>query len=176
MNVDRIYKLHEIFRERRTPASTQSLMDRLQCSRSTLHRAIERLRNMGAPILNTPGRGYFYDRRADAFELPGMWLRADELEALLVMDCLLERLEPGLLKHRIGPIKTRLRQHLASVVPGTQQFPLTESVFCQRMPGGLRPIAWRILSWRLLSGSNWPSLMPAGLRETSPSAPFLLSG
>lgn len=52
-----------------------------------------------------------------------MWLRADELEALLVMDCLLERLEPGLLKHRIGPIRTRLRQHLASVVPGTQQFP-----------------------------------------------------
>lgn len=67
------------------PVSTQQLMEELDCSRSTLHRTVVRLRDSyGAPVLNSPGRGYFYDRSADSFELPGLWFRADELEALLV--------------------------------------------------------------------------------------------
>ena len=123
VNVDRIYALHQIFRARRTPISTQALQGRLECSRSTLQRAFDHLRNLGAPLSNMPGRGYFYDRTADAFELPGVWLRADELEALLVMDRLLERLEPGLLRPRIGPIRGRLHQYLDSAVPGLQRFP-----------------------------------------------------
>ena len=98
-------------------------MRRLECSRSTLHRAMERLRILGAPVTNVPGEGYFYDRTADAFELPGMWFRADELEALLVMDRLLERLEPGVLTSRIGPIRARLQRQLKSAVPGPRRFP-----------------------------------------------------
>lgn len=123
VNIDRIYKLHQIFRVRRTPISTQTLTDRLECSRSTLHRALEHLRNLGAPVSNLPGRGYFYDRESDAFELPGVWLRADEVEALLVMDMLLERLEPGLLQRQVEPIRGRLQQHLDSSVPGLGRFP-----------------------------------------------------
>lgn len=123
MNFDRTYKLHQIFRIRRTPISTQSLMDRLECSRSTLHRALEHLRNLGAPISNSPGRGYLYDRNSDAFELPGVWFRADEVEALLVMDMLLEGLEPGLLQQQVEPIRTRLQKHLDSAVPGLGKFP-----------------------------------------------------
>ena len=123
MNFNRIYELHQILRARRTPASTQILLERLECSRSTLHRALAHLRNLGAPISNLPGRGYFYDRKSDAFELPGVWLRADEVEALLVMDMLLERLEPGLLQRQVEPIRTRLQQHLDSAVPGLGGFP-----------------------------------------------------
>ena len=123
MNINRIYKLHQILRTRRTPTSTQTLMDRLECSRSTLHRSLEHLRNLGAPISTLPGRGYFYDRESDAFELPGVWLRADEVEALLVMDLLLGSLEPGLLQRQVEPIRVRLQQHLDSAVPSLARFP-----------------------------------------------------
>lgn len=97
-HLERMYALHQTLRVRRHPAPTSELMDLLECSRSTLHRTIGHMRDyLGAPILNTPGRGYFYDKAAGKFELPGLWFRRGELEALLVMDHLLEGVQPGIL-------------------------------------------------------------------------------
>ena len=62
----------------------------------------------GAPILNTPGRRYFYDKGARTFELPGLWLRRDELEAPLVMDHLLKSVQPGMLRRYVDPLRSRL--------------------------------------------------------------------
>lgn len=62
-----------------------------------------------ATFVNAPGRGWFYDREAGAFELPGPWFRRDELEALLVMDELLSRVQPGLLEELIAPVRGRFR-------------------------------------------------------------------
>ena len=99
-------------------------MDELDCSRSTLHRTIARLRDsLGAPILNSPGRGYFYDRSAESFQLPGLWFRADELEALLVMDDLLETVQPGVLHAQLGPLRNRVEQLLDQGVQGRGSFP-----------------------------------------------------
>ncbi len=79
--------LHRVLDSRRHPASAGDLMAELDRSRSTLFRTLGMLRDrLGAPIANAPGRGWFYDRHAGTFELPGLWLRRDELEALLVMD------------------------------------------------------------------------------------------
>ena len=125
MNIDRVYSLHQIFRARRRPVSTAELMEKLGCSRSTLHRTIEYLRDrLCAPIDNVSGSGYFYDQSAETYELPGIWFRPDELEALLVMDHLLHKVQPGLLNERISPLRGRLKEILAAGVPKRREFPM----------------------------------------------------
>ena len=122
---ERMYSLHQTLRDRRYPASTGDLMELLECSRSTLHRTISHMRDfLGAPILNTPGRGYFYDKEAQTFELPGLWFRRDELEALLVMDHLLESVQPGMLRRYVAPLRARLTRILDAGVSGRQRFPM----------------------------------------------------
>lgn len=116
--------LHRVLDSRRHPASAGDLMAELECSRSTLFRTIGMLRDhLGAPIANAPGRGWFYDREAGGFELPGLWFRRDELEALLVMDELLSRVQPGLLEDIIAPLRSRFRAILDRGSRRGERFP-----------------------------------------------------
>jgi len=49
---DRIFQLHNVLSHRRTPISGEELMARLDCSKATLHRIINALRDaLGAPIV-----------------------------------------------------------------------------------------------------------------------------
>lgn len=122
--VARTYALHRVLSARRHPVSTSALMDELECSRSTLHRTLTHLIDvLGAPILNAPGRGYFYDLSAGSFELPGLWFRADELEALLVMEHLLETVQPGILHEHIGPLRDKVKNLLDRGVKNREPFP-----------------------------------------------------
>ena len=73
--------------------------------------------------MNVPGRGYFYDRSAGKFELPGLWFRADELEALLVMDHLLRTVQPGVLSPHLDPLRKKVKEILDLGLPGRQPFP-----------------------------------------------------
>ena len=99
-------------------------MDELECSRSTLHRTIVHLRDvLGAPVINAHGSGYLYDRGAGKFELPGLWFRADELEALLVMEHLLETVQPGMLDEHMRPLREKVRELLDRGVQGRTPFP-----------------------------------------------------
>jgi len=114
----RVIKLHEALQGRRTPLAVDDLCDRLGCSRASAYRTISRLRDeFGAPILSVPGRGFFYDRSAQRFELPGLWLNADEMHALIAMDALIENLEPGFLKEHISPLRDRITELLAQASP-----------------------------------------------------------
>ncbi len=116
--------LHRVLDSRRHPASAGDLMAELECSRSTLFRTIRMLRDhLGAPLANAPGRGWFYDREAGGFELPGLWFRRDELEALLVMDELLSRVQPGLLEDIIAPLRSRFRAILDRGSRRGERFP-----------------------------------------------------
>ncbi len=120
----RAYALDRVLRARRYPVATDDLLEQLKCSRSTLHRTMNQMRDLfGAPIVNVPGRGYFYDRTAEAFELPGLWFGRGELEALLIMGHLLDAVQPGLLRGHIDPLRARLQQILDSGVPGKRSFP-----------------------------------------------------
>ena len=102
--------LHRVLDSRRHPTSANELLAELECSRSTLFRTIGMLRDhLGAPIVNAPGQGWSYDRDAGRFELPGLWFRRDELEALLVMDELLSRVQPGLFEDLIAPLRSRFQ-------------------------------------------------------------------
>lgn len=109
--LDRIYRLHRVLNNRRTPISRIDLQSSLDCSRSTLTRVLRDCRdNLGFPIEYDQDRqGYYLDRKqGDAYELPGLWFSAAEIYALLTSHQLLTKLKPGLFEPYINPLKDRL--------------------------------------------------------------------
>ena len=110
---DRIFELHAILSSRRTPIPLENLMARLECSKATLHRAINKLKNrLNAPVVfDANAGGYKYDTSlGKAFELPGLWFSALELQALAVMRRLLKDAGGGLLEEHLAPLARRLDQ------------------------------------------------------------------
>jgi len=115
---DRIYELHHIFSVRRYPVSMQTLCDELECGKATVKRVMKTMREQfGAPIFNVRGQGWRYDP-TKAFELPGLWFNADELAALLTIQRLIARLQPGLLAEAVRPIGRRIDALLQKAAPG----------------------------------------------------------
>lgn len=113
---DRIYKLHDILRDRRTPISRADLMRRLECAEPSVYRLIRLMKDqLNAPIeWHEELQGYYYRRDAagGTYELPGLWFNARELQALIVFDRLLESLEPGLLGEHLAPLARRVTELL----------------------------------------------------------------
>ncbi|MEM7054970.1 MAG: WYL domain-containing protein [Pseudomonadota bacterium] len=110
---EKLYHLHDILRQRRTPISRQAMMDELGCSQATLYRLIAELRDvLGAPLEQHPEtRHYFYDRSlAGTFELPGMWISPEELQALLTARQILANVQPGLLQEELDVLQQRMSQ------------------------------------------------------------------
>jgi predicted DNA-binding transcriptional regulator YafY len=108
---DRILQLHAIFSSRRTPIPLEDLMARLECSKATLHRAINTLKNnLNAPVVfDANAGGYKYDKsQGGAYELPGLWFSARELQALAFMRRLLKDAGGGLLEEHLAPLAKRL--------------------------------------------------------------------
>jgi predicted DNA-binding transcriptional regulator YafY len=113
---DRIYRLHHIFAARKTPITLEDLMERLECSKATVYRLIHALEHyLGAPIERDEELGGFRYRPTPdgrAFDLPGLWFSAQELQALVVFQRLLQTLEPGLLDEHLSPLAKRLDELL----------------------------------------------------------------
>ena len=110
---EKIYHLHDILRQRRTPVSRQHLMEELGCSQATLYRLIAELRDvLGAPLEQDPEtRHFFYDRSlAGNFELPGLWISPEELQALLMARQILANVQPGLLQEELDNLQQRMSQ------------------------------------------------------------------
>ena len=109
--VERLYHLHNILNQRRTPISRQELMERLACSQATLYRLVGELRDfLGAPIEQDPdNRGFYYDRSYEQpFELPGIWISPGELQALLTARQVLTNVQPGLLEGELESLQGRI--------------------------------------------------------------------
>ncbi len=109
--VERLYHLHNILSQRRTPISRQDLMERLECSQATLYRLVAELRDfLGAPIeQHEDTRGFYYDRSYDQpFELPGIWISPAELQALLTARQVLGNVQPGLLEGELQSLQGRI--------------------------------------------------------------------
>jgi len=109
---DRIFGLHAALAGRRTGLSLEELMARLECSKSTLHRAVNTLRDsLKAPIVFDPeAGGYKYDQKGSEkpYELPGLWFSAAELQALAVMQRLLKDAGGGILEDHLSLLARRL--------------------------------------------------------------------
>jgi predicted DNA-binding transcriptional regulator YafY len=111
---ERFHKIIRLLKERRV-VSRDAFLEALQVSRATFKRDLEYLRDrMDAPILwDAEAGGY---RLADEdggpqnYELPGLWLNAGEIYALLAMEQLLDGLQPGLLGPHVRPLRDRIRR------------------------------------------------------------------
>lgn len=113
---ERIYKLHNILVDRRTPVALDDLLQLLHCSKATFYRLIGLMRDfLGAPIECDRDNGYHYARQTSGkvYELPGLWFSAKELQALVVFERLFASLEPGLLGEHLAPLSRRIERLLA---------------------------------------------------------------
>lgn len=115
---ERFYRIEQILHDRRL-ATFQELLDELEISRATLKRDLQYLRDrLNAPIIwDREAGGYRFDtpdRYAPKHQLPGLWFNASEIHALLMMQHLLEEVQPGLLGPHIAPLLTRLQSLLGS--------------------------------------------------------------
>ncbi|MHB1677666.1 MAG: helix-turn-helix transcriptional regulator [Sulfuriferula sp.] len=124
--LQKIYRLHHFFKDRRYPASLQTLQQQLECSRATVGRIIRDMRlYFDAPIDYDRNRnGYHYvQKNGTSFELPGLWFSPDELLALLTMQQLLGAAQPGLLDTQLAPLRLRIEKLLAAEHLGSGEIP-----------------------------------------------------
>ena len=100
---DKIYLLDQILKAAKFPVNKESISERLDCSIATVYRIISDLRDgYGAPIGTDSNTGGFYYENKNTFELPGLRLQSDEIEALLMASHLLEDIQSGLLKEPLS--------------------------------------------------------------------------
>jgi proteasome accessory factor C len=110
---DRIFQIHSILSNRRTPIDAESLMAKLECSRATMFRLIGEMKDLlGAPIEFDSDRGGFLYKQSgeQRYELPGLWFSPAELQSLAVMQRMLNDLGGGLLADQLSTITKRLTQ------------------------------------------------------------------
>ncbi len=112
--LDRIQKLHRIFKSRRLPVSKRILAEELECSERNVQRLIDNLRIIDAPLeYDQTQKGWRYAEVPDnLFELPGLWLTSDELQSLSLLIQLLESLGNGLLNDEINIIEKEVSKLL----------------------------------------------------------------
>lgn len=113
---ERFYRMHRLLKAGQCVPLRRFTED-LGVSRATFKRDIEYLRDRyGAPLVWDRERGgYRYDLTqpgADRFELPGFWLSAGEIHALLAMQAMLSDLDAGLLGSQVEPLMQRLEKIL----------------------------------------------------------------
>ncbi|RYD14545.1 MAG: YafY family transcriptional regulator [Lysobacteraceae bacterium] len=119
---ERILTLHRLLKSARYPVPFARLKDELGCSRATLYRDIAFLRDaLGAPIESGDGEEATFRYAADEaerFELPGLWLTSEELAALLALNELLGRSDPGVLAGALAPFRARIERLLSDHASG----------------------------------------------------------
>jgi len=123
---ERILTLHRILKSARYPVPLARLMDELACSRATAYRDIAFLRDaLGAPIDSEGDEAAFHyaAEEGERFELPGLWLNSEELQALLALNELVGRTGPGILASTLAPFRSRIERLLSNHGDG-QVFPL----------------------------------------------------
>lgn len=109
---ERFYRICHLLRTKKV-VSKQLFMDDMEVSRATISRDLQYLTDrMNAPIVwDRALNGYRFelDDAEHPFELPGLWFNASEIHALLTMEHILEKLQPGLLAPHLGPLKENIK-------------------------------------------------------------------
>lgn len=123
---EQVHLVHRLLRDARRPVSAASLMERLECSRSTLTRLLAFMRDrLDAPLETDHAEGGYWYGPIDqgTYELPGLWFNASELHALLATQQLLREVHPGLLAGEIAPLRQRIERLLAREQLGAGEAP-----------------------------------------------------
>jgi proteasome accessory factor C len=111
-SLQNVLRLHRLLKRSRYPVPFARVQEELECSPATVKRVIAYLRDqLGAPVERSrEPPGYFYSDQA--FELPGIWFSADEVQALLTLQQLLGSFQPGVLDEALSPLRARLDEIL----------------------------------------------------------------
>lgn len=151
---ERFYKIQRLLNQRKA-VPRDAFLDELEVSRATFKRDLEYLRDrMQMPIVyDRELGGYRIDQdaaTAHLFQLPGLWFSSEEVHALLTMEHMLERLQPGLLGPQLRPLRDLIRKSLEST-----DFTASEvSKRIRILQVGVRPVesaAFQAISSALLS-------------------------
>lgn len=122
---ERVFTLHKILLQRRTPISFADLQNKLDnCSRATVKRVIKDYREyLGAPLdYDRERNGYYLDKTGKAlYELPGLWLNPSEILALLGSHRLLTEVQPGILEPYIDPLRNKMEKLLKHKYAGSKE-------------------------------------------------------
>lgn len=115
---ERFYKIEQLLQERKF-ATFGQIQEELGVSRATVKRDLQYLRDrFSAPIAyDRLSGGYRFEQQGKyepKYQLPGLWFNSSEIYALLMMQNLLEDVQPGLLGPHIAPLQTRLKSLLGS--------------------------------------------------------------
>lgn len=114
---DRIQLLHRVFKNRKRAVSAVQLAQELECSPKTALRTIDQMRVfLNAPIeYDHSQHGYHYHGDlADMFELPGIWLTAEELQSLTALLELLNSMGSSLLKEELSSVEKQIKKLLTA--------------------------------------------------------------
>jgi predicted DNA-binding transcriptional regulator YafY len=116
--LERIYKLDRMFR-RRQPPRKREIVGILEISPAQFKRDLDFMRDrLGAPItFDAETGGYRYLN--GEFNLPGMWFSESEVYSLLLMQSLLDKLQPGAVRDQLKPFESKLRTMLNTSTRGT---------------------------------------------------------
>jgi predicted DNA-binding transcriptional regulator YafY len=114
---ERFYKIQRILETARHPIPMRTLTTELGMSQPSVKRDLRYMRDrLNAPIAYDRGRnGYYLEPEASVgptYALPGLWLSANEIYSLLLIEQLLADLQPGLLQAHLSPLQGRLRKLL----------------------------------------------------------------
>jgi predicted DNA-binding transcriptional regulator YafY len=115
--IERITLMHRFLKASRYGRTPDELMSELGCSRATVYRDLYFMRDtLGAPLDNDPSnaRWRYNERESERFELPGLWLSAEEVYALLLTRQVIEGSSEGLLGASLARIQTRIEKQLGS--------------------------------------------------------------
>jgi predicted DNA-binding transcriptional regulator YafY len=116
-SAERFVKIVQLLKARRV-VPIRMIMEELEVSRATAARDIRDLRDrFRAPIVWNPTRGgYQFEPGLEgenyADSVPGLWLRPDEVYALLTLINVVSMFDPGALQNYIWPLKGVLKELL----------------------------------------------------------------
>src|SRR5690348_10755185 len=109
---ERVLRIQQILRER--PAVSRSaFLEELEISAAQFKRDLDFLRDRFQLRIDYDPKRRAYvlakDNEAAEFALPGPMYTEREIHALLVMQDLINQLQPGLLDEHLGPLRQRLK-------------------------------------------------------------------
>jgi len=118
----RIYRVDRILRARRTAIPVTRLAEQVPCGRATIYRILDEMQDcLGAPIVREHAGVRYNPDAVQRYELPGLWLNPSEIAALLALESLLERIEPGFLAQELAPLRDRLSALMARQEMGADE-------------------------------------------------------
>lgn len=104
--------LFKLLKEAKYPLSKSQIQEKLECSAATVERYLTELRDTYGQKVSyiREYKGYQLESHSDDIELPSHLFSSQEINAILLINQLIDELEPGFLKDDMQSVKKHLNQ------------------------------------------------------------------